>query len=78
MTEKVVIDEDFTEKMSDWDESDVGGESPKSHPNGTIEIIVQVFCQFCASEFIGPTREAGGFLAARMFPRMGNITSHRP
>ena len=24
MAEKVVIDEDFTEKLSDWDESDVG------------------------------------------------------
>ena len=24
MTEKIVLDEDFTEKLSDWDESDVG------------------------------------------------------
>ena len=24
MAEKVVIDEDYTEKKSDWDESDVG------------------------------------------------------
>jgi hypothetical protein len=26
------------------------------------ELIVQVFCRFCGAEFIGPSREAGGFL----------------
>ena len=33
-------------------------------PNGTYynEQIVHVFCQHCAAEFIGPAREAGGFL----------------
>ncbi len=33
-------------------------------PNGTYynERIVHVFCQICAAEFIGPAREAGGFL----------------
>ena len=24
MAEKIVLDDDFTQKMSDWDESDVG------------------------------------------------------
>ena len=24
MAEKIVVDEDFTEKTSDWDESDIG------------------------------------------------------
>ena len=65
MAEKIVLDDDFTQKMSDWDESDVGKRIMKrSTPNGTYfnEIIVQVFCHFCASEFIGPAREAGGFL----------------
>ena len=33
-------------------------------PNGTYinEPIVQVFCDICTAEFIGPAREAGGFL----------------
>ena len=65
MAEEVVIDEDVTEKTSDWKESDVGKRIPKRvTPNGTYynEIIAQVFCQFCGSEFIGPAREAGGFL----------------
>ena len=36
MAEKVVIDEDFTEKLSDWDESDVGKRIAKRvTPNGT-------------------------------------------
>ena len=54
-----MIDEDFTEKLSDWDESDVGKRIAKRvTPNGTYfnELVVQVFCQFCASEFIGPER----------------------
>ena len=81
MAEKVVIDEGFTEKLSDWDESDVGKRIAKRvTPNGTYfnELIVQVFCQFCASEFIGPAREGWVFGRPRVFPRMGNITSHRP
>ena len=51
MAEKVAIDEDFTEKLSDWDESDVGKRIAKRvTPNGTYfnELVVQVFCQFCA------------------------------
>ena len=33
-------------------------------PSGTYynEPIVNVFCQVCGAEFIGPAREAGGFL----------------
>ena len=68
MAEEIVIDEDFSEKLSDWDESDVGKRIVKRvTPNGTYfnELIVQVFCQFCASEFIGPAREAGGAGGAR-------------
>tara|TARA_B000000475_G_scaffold107695_1_gene87389 strand:- start:109 stop:375 length:267 start_codon:yes stop_codon:yes gene_type:complete len=65
MAEKMVLDDDYTEKESDWDESDVGKRIVKrTTPNGTYfnEIIAHVFCQFCGSEFIGPAREAGGFL----------------
>ena len=64
MAEKVVIDEDYTDKKSDWDESDVGKRIAKRiTPNGTYfnELIVQVHCQFCGSEFIGPAREARVF-----------------
>lgn len=65
MSNEIILDDDFTEKMTDWDESDVGKRIAKRVTlNGTYfnEIIVQVFCQYCASEFIGPAREAGGFL----------------
>ncbi|MDP6869502.1 MAG: hypothetical protein QGI21_01860 [Candidatus Poseidoniaceae archaeon] len=65
MSEEVIFDEDYTEKLVDWDESDIGKKIPKRiTKNGTYynETVVQVFCQFCASEFIGPSREAGGFL----------------
>ncbi len=65
MGEEIVIDEEFTEKTSDWGQADVGKRIPKRvTPNGTYfnEIVVQVFCQFCGSEFVGPAREAGGFL----------------
>tara|TARA_B100000035_G_scaffold91221_1_gene77004 strand:- start:1518 stop:1793 length:276 start_codon:yes stop_codon:yes gene_type:complete len=65
MTEKIVIDEEYTVKLADWDESDIGKKIAKrSTPNGTYfnEYIVHVYCQFCAAEFIGPSREAGGFL----------------
>jgi len=60
----MTVDE-ICEKMSDWDESDVGKIIPRRiTANGTYydEKIVQVYCQFCAAEFIGPSREAGGFL----------------
>tara|TARA_B110000881_G_C18163133_1_gene311667 strand:+ start:102 stop:380 length:279 start_codon:yes stop_codon:yes gene_type:complete len=65
MTENLIVDEDFTEKTSDWNEADVGKRIvERITPNGTYynEPIVQVFCQFCAAEFIGPSREAGGFI----------------
>ncbi len=65
MSNKIVLDDDFTEKTTDWDESDIGKRIVKRVTiNGTYfnEIIVHVFCQFCASEFRGPARGAGGFL----------------
>lgn len=65
MTDKIVLDDDITEKLKGWDESDVGKRIPiRETVNGTYfnEAIVQVFCQFCGAEFIGPSREAGGFL----------------
>ncbi len=65
MEEEIIIDEDTTEKTSDWNEGDVGKRIMKRVTvNGTYynELIVQVFCQFCGAEFIGPSREAGGFL----------------
>ena len=65
MAEKIILDDDYTEKKSDWEESDVGKRIVKRVTiKGTYfnEIIVHVFCPYCASEFIGPAREAGGFL----------------
>ena len=36
MTEKIVIDEEYTVKLADWDESDIGKKIAKrSTPNGT-------------------------------------------
>ena len=58
-------DDDIGEKMEGCTHEDVGKRIPmRKTPNGTYynEPIVSVFCQFCASEFIGPSREAGGFL----------------
>ena len=45
MAEKIVVDEDFTEKTSDWDESDIGKRIVKRvTSNGTYfnEMIVHV------------------------------------
>jgi len=56
---------DVCEKTEGWTHEDVGKRIVKrSTPNGTYfnELIVNVFCQMCAAEFIGPSREAGGFL----------------
>ena len=57
--------EAFCEKTEDWDEEDVGKRIEKRvTPNGTYfnELIVNVFCTMCGASFIGPSREAGGFL----------------
>jgi hypothetical protein len=65
MGQTIDDNDDFTEKQQDWDESDVGKRIIKRVTiNGTYlnELIVQVFCRFCGAEFIGPSREAGGFL----------------
>ena len=65
MTEQEHVETDVCEKLEDWTHEDVGKRIPKRiTPNGTYfnEPIVAVFCQFCGSEFIGPSREAGGFL----------------
>ena len=65
MTEQEHAETDVCEKLEGWTHEDVGKRIPKrSTPNGTYynEPIVAVFCQFCGSEFIGPSREAGGFL----------------
>ena len=56
---------DVCEKTEGWSHEDVGKRIVKrSTPNGTYfnELIVNVFCQMCTAEFIGPSREAGGFL----------------
>ena len=65
MTEQEHTETDVCEKLEGWTHEDVGKRIPKrSTPNGTYynEPIVAVFCQFCGSEFIGPSREAGGLL----------------
>ncbi len=58
-------EDEICEKTEGWTREDVGKRIPeRKTPNGTYynEPIVSVFCQFCSSEFIGPSREAGGFL----------------
>ena len=65
MNEDMIIDADICEKLEDWDEGDIGKIIPlRITANGTYrnEMIVEVFCQFCGAEFIGPSREAGGFI----------------
>ena len=57
--------EEFSTKTEGWDEEDVGKRIEKRvTPSGTYfnELIVNVFCAMCGSSFIGPSREAGGFL----------------
>ena len=53
--------------MCEWDgvKYKVGEVIPERvTPNGTYtnEEVVRVFCQVCGSGFVGPIREAGGFL----------------
>ena len=48
-----------------WTSEDVGRVIPKRvTPNGTYldEPIVEVHCSVCGASFIGPAREAGGFI----------------
>lgn len=64
VTQEPVNDEVCT-KTEGWDHDDVGKRIEKRvTANGTYynELIVNVFCQMCGAEFIGPSREAGGFL----------------
>ena len=64
VTQEPVNDEVCT-KTEGWDHDDVGKRIEKRvTSNGTYynELIVNVFCQLCGAEFIGPSREAGGFL----------------
>ena len=64
VTQEPVNDEVCT-KTEGWDHDDVGKRIEKRvTANGTYynELIVSVFCQMCGAEFIGPSREAGGFL----------------
>jgi len=65
MAEQEQTDDEICEKLEGWIHEDVGKRIPmRTTPNGTYynEPIVAVFCQFCGSEFVGPSREAGGFL----------------
>ena len=58
-------EEEVSEKTEGWDEEDVGKRIVKRvTSNGTYfnELIVNVFCAMCGASFIGPSREAGGFL----------------
>jgi len=55
----------FTTRTINWTEEDVGKRIEKRvTPNGTYfnEMVVLISCQFCGSAFIGPAREAGGFI----------------
>lgn len=49
-----------------WTEDDIGNSVTIVTETGTYfdERIVQVFCPICAGAFIGPIREAGGFISA--------------
>jgi len=50
--------------MNKYTEEDIGNIVTIERDNGTLidERIVMVYCQVCAARFIGPIREAGGFL----------------
>jgi len=50
--------------MTKYTEDDIGNIVTIERDNGTLidERIVMVYCQVCAARFIGPIREAGGFL----------------
>jgi hypothetical protein len=50
--------------MTKYTEDDIGNIVTIERDNGTSidERIVMVYCQVCAARFIGPIREAGGFL----------------
>jgi hypothetical protein len=47
-------------------EEDIGKIVDYETSNGMLkhERIVLVYCQICSAQFIGPIREAGGFLGA--------------
>ena len=47
-----------------YTEKDIGKVISYETDNGTLrdERIVLVYCQICSAQFIGPIREAGGFL----------------
>ena len=47
-----------------YTEKDIGQISEHSDERGTTydDRIVMVYCQACGARFIGPIREAGGFL----------------
>jgi len=49
-----------------YTEEDIGKVVSYEGHNGTLrdERIVLVYCQICSAQFIGPIREAGGFLGA--------------
>ena len=51
-------------KKEKYTEDDLGKIITFSTANGTYreERIVMVFCDVCSAQFIGPIREAGGFL----------------
>ena len=56
--EQTETEADICDKLEGWTQEDVGKRIPvRITPNGTYfnEPIVAVFCQFCGSEFIGPS-----------------------
>jgi hypothetical protein len=58
-------DDTVCTKQDGWTLEDVGKVIPqRTTANGTYlnEPVVHVHCQMCGSEYIGPAREAGGFL----------------
>lgn len=68
-TQYMSSEDDYVEQpdtfVADGVEYNVGEIIPKRvTPNGTYtnEEVVRVFCQVCGAEFVGPIREAGGFL----------------
>ena len=50
--------------MKKYTEKDIGQITEHSDGRGTTydDRIVMVYCQACGARFIGPIREAGGFL----------------
>jgi hypothetical protein len=61
---KKIHTNDFDADDVNWTEADAGKVVDIHNQEGSYydERIVHVYCSVCGSTFVGPTRQAGGFL----------------